>query len=268
MSQQISDLKSESVKFIKQMQSRYGLSLLDRTYGNIDEFTATIVAGLIRSNVTAEDFKSVREWLLTGLKPFVEYPPTLESLIQLSNLVKMFPITESIINLKDVWYRLDTEYSQKYGRFWRGESNYDQLSRERVWLHAFSEKQASPSEVKKVMSRIVESTIFRQYPPALDQFMDALSAVRYPDAPLVEEAWLLALSTQPGSPVHPLIKKTRGIVGAYDLRVNSNQRSIETQFKKIYRDLLEKQECEEITVKVEAVSAEYMSKEALIKMLG
>jgi hypothetical protein len=238
MTDDISELKAEASSFVKQMQARYSLSMLEKIYGTTDEYMVKVIAGLRRNGTSAEQLKNVREWLMTGLQPFIMFPPTVEALIQLGNLVTVFPVTPYTLSMQKPWYRLNMEFAQRYGNLWKGSDEFDLLHKERVWLNKFEEQAATPTEILQVMERITRSSVFRVYPPALEQFMDAILAVRHMDSPLIEDAWLLALSSQPGSDIHPLVKKARGIIGAFDMNAHYGNRAIEQRFKQIYRDMI------------------------------
>lgn len=231
------ELQSEAVKFSKQLLARYGLPLLQSRYGTADQCAVTVNASMIRNGTTANEFRAVREWLLRGLQPFLEYPPALEAIVQLVNLVKTYPISAHTNSLRDAWYRMDTEYGQRYGKMWKGDTPFDLLIKERVWLTEFEKKEVSSSELLQAMEMIITSTLFRTYPPKLEEFMGAVLAVRHRGAPLIEEAWLMALSSHIRSDIHPLVKKARGMVGAND--INLNPYASEKKFKKIYQGLLE-----------------------------
>lgn len=230
------ELQAECVRFSKQLLARYGLPLVQSKYESLDKCSMTVATGLAKNSTTAEEFKAVREWLLRGLQPFLEYPPTLEAVIQLSNLVKTYPITEYTNGMSDAWYRLNTEYGQRYGKLWKGEGGFDLLIKERVWLVEFEKTNASPPEVASAARRLTESTLFRVYPPKLEEFIGAILAVRSGGAPLIEEAWLMALDSHVGSELHPLVRKARGMVGAQE--INMNVSVSEKKFKKIYQELL------------------------------
>lgn len=229
-------LQTEAVGFSKQLLARYGLPLLQSKYESVDKCAMSIAVGLVKNNTTAEEFMAVREWLLQGLQPFLEYPPTLEAVIQLSNLVKAYPITDYTRGMAKAWYRLNTEYSQRYGKMWKGESPFDLLIKERVWLSECEKLQVSPDEMQRATQRLTQSTLFRTYAPKLEEFTGAVLAVRCSDAPLIEEAWLVAMASHVGSDIHPLVRRARGMVGA--LEINMHTAVSEKKFKKIYQELL------------------------------
>lgn len=231
-----SDLQAEAVKFSKQLLARYGLPLLQSKYESADKCAMSVTTGLAKNNTTADEFRAVREWLLRGLQPFLEYPPTLEAVIQLANLVKTYPITDYTLGMGDAWYRMNTEYGQRYGRMWKGEGAFDLLIKERVWLAECEKTLVTQGEMLGAMKRLTESTLFRTYPPKLEEFVGAVLAVRCSNAPLIEEAWLMALASHIGSEIHPLVKKARGMIGAVE--INLNVSASEKKFKKIYQDLL------------------------------
>lgn len=263
------ELQAEATSFVKQMQARYSLSMLEKIYGTTDEYLAKVIGGLLKNGTTAQQLKCVRQWLMTGLQPFIMFPPTVEALIQLATLVTAFPVTEYTLSMQKTWYRLNMEYAQRYGNLWKGSAEFDPLHKERVWLNKFEEENATPDEIAHVMERLTRSTLFRIYPPSLEQFMDALLAVRHMDAPLIEEAWLMALSSHPGSDIHPLVKKARGIIGAFDINASAQQgtRGVELRFKMLYRDLiLNKTPVEEENAEV--APPQYMAKEAILQFLG
>lgn len=263
----INELLAEGKHFVTQMQARYSLSMLEKIYGSTDEYLAKVVGGLMKNGTSAEQLKNVREWLATGLQPFILFPPTIEALIQLSSLVSAYPVTDYTLSMQKTWYRLNMEYGQRYSNLWKGSGEFDPLHKERVWLSTFEEAGATPDEISYVMERLTRSTVFRVYPPALEQFMDALLAVRHLDSPLIEEAWLMALSSHPGSDIHPLVKKARGIVGAFEINTSAQaNRGIEQRFKMIYRELiLNKTPLDVETPK--AAPAQYMDRAAILNFL-
>jgi hypothetical protein len=238
MTDDISELKAEASSFVKQMQARYSVSMLEKIYGTTDEYMVKVIAGLRRNGTTAEQLKSVREWLMTGLQPFIMFPPTVEALIQLGNLVTVFPVTTYTLSMQKPWYRLNMEFAQRYGNLWKGSEEFSLLHKERVWLNTFEEQGATAAELIQVMDKITRSSVFRVYPPALEQFMDGILSVRHMDSPLIEDAWLLAMSSQHGADIHPLVKKARGVIGVFDMNAQYGNRAIEQRFKQIYRDML------------------------------
>lgn len=260
-----SDLQTEAVKFSKQLLARYGLPLLQSKYESPDKCAMSVTTGLAKNNTTADEFRAVREWLLRGLQPFLEYPPTLEAVIQLANLVKTYPVTDYTLGMGDAWYRLNTEYGQRYGRMWKGESAFDLLIKERVWLAECEKTLVTQSEMLGAMRRLTESTLFRTYPPKLEEFMGSVLAVRCSNAPLIEEAWLMALAAHVGSEIHPLVKRARGMVGAVEINLHVSES--EKKFKKIYQDLLllnPQDEAEIVTI--EAPS--YLDKSDVLSIFG
>lgn len=259
------ELQTEAVRFSKQLLARYGLPLLQSKYGSPDECAITVITGLTRNRTSAEEFRAVREWLLRGLQPFLEYPPTLEAVIQLCNLVKTYPVTEYTLSMGDAWYRLNTEYGQRYGKMWKGESSFDLLIKERVWLTECEKLLVSPSELIGAMQRLTQSTLFRTYPPKLEEFMGAILAVRCAGAPLIEEAWLMALGSHTGSDIHPLVKRARGMIGAQE--INLNVSSSEKKFKKIYQELLILKPEAETGMEV-CETASYMDKNDVLSIFG
>jgi hypothetical protein len=259
-------LTQEATRFVNQMKARYGLPLLQKMYGNLDDFSATVSAGLVRGGVDHAEFKAVRDWLLEGLKPFVEYPPTLESLVHLVNLVKAYPLTVYSKSIKHVWFYIDSDYSHRYGRTWRGDNAFECLTKERVWISQFESVKATEIELRAALSRISESALFRNFAPSLEQFMDAISAVRFPDAPLVEEAWLIAISTQPGTPIHALVKKVRGVVGASELRTSVRDKDLEQNFKRLYRRMLSENNHDLSDIPEPAVEVQYANKEDVLRL--
>jgi hypothetical protein len=261
------ELQAEATRFVKQMQARYSLSMLEKIYGTTDEYLAKVIGGLLKNGTDASQLKSVRQWLMTGLQPFIMFPPTVEALIQLATLVTNYPVTDYTLSMQKTWYRLNMEYGQRYGNLWKGSGEFDPLHKERVWLSTFEEAGATPDEISYVMERLTRSTVFRVYPPAMEQFMDALLAVRHLDSPLIEEAWLMALSSHPGSDIHPLVRKARGIIGAFEINTSAQvNRGIEQRFKMIYREMLLKK----VPVDAEAPKAEpakYMDRASILSFL-
>lgn len=258
------DLIREAGVFLKQMKSRYGLSLISKTYDPVEEAEATIAAGLKRAGVRAIELQGVRQWLLVGLKPFAEYPPNIEALIQMASLLRSYPVTEYSKALRHDWNLLEFEYSQRYGHFWKGDTAYDILTRERVWLGHLEAIEARSEEFWQASHGLVELSQFRVYPPNLEQFLDAIKAIRK-GAPLVESAWLMALSHVPGMQAHPYVRKAMGMVGGHDLRVNSRERDVELRFKDSYRVLLNSPD----SVKdIETINAEPIAYESQETLLG
>lgn len=259
------ELQAEAVRFSKQLLARYGLPLLQSKYGSPDECAITVITGLARNNTTAEEFKAVREWLLRGLQPFLEYPPTLEAVIQLCTLVKTYPVTEYTTGMVEAWYRLNTEYGQRYGKMWKGENSFDLLIKERVWLTECEKLSVSTAEMLGAMQRLTQSTLFRTYPPKLEEFMGAILAVRCAGAPLIEEAWLMALGSHAGSEIHPLVKRARGMIGAQE--INMNVSASEKKFKKIYQDLLITGPIDSDEVQ-DSVAPSYLDKTDVLNIFG
>lgn len=229
-------LTEEAQKFTRQMSARYGENLIRSSYGNEAEFQASIVAGLKRSGISGHELAQVREWLLEGLKPFFRFPPNIESLVHLALLLRAYPRTEFDRRMRDVWYKIDRSLGQRYSKSWRDEHPLDGLEKERVWLTAFAAIGATHKELLETLQKTEQSGYFRSYPPTLDQFIDTLIAVRK-SVPMVEEAWTLALS-EGNEQIPAIVRKAKGMVGGYDLRVSGRNKEVEQRFKIYYRNLL------------------------------
>jgi hypothetical protein len=262
------ELQAEAGRFSKQLLARYGLPLLQSKYGSPDECAVTVTTGLTKNGTTAETFKSVREWLMKGLPQFLEFPPTLEALIQLSNLVNAYPITEYTVSMRDAWYRFNTECGQRYGKMWKGDGGFDLLTKERVWLSKCEESGVTPEEMLSALHRMINSTLFRIYPPSMEQFFSAVLAIRCAGAPLLEEAWIMAVSTHTGVGLHPLVRKAKGMIGA--LEINENMESAERKFKKIYQEFLSQGVIAEDRVddSTPVVERTYLDKEAVLRIFA
>lgn len=235
-------LGKECSRLSIQLQQRYGVSLFRKMFGEQATYADQCAQGFLRSRIDAVGVAGVREWLIQGLKPFAEYPPSMEMMIQMARIMKSYPMTPEQVQYNDFWFSLDAQYSQGYGRFWKSDQVFEGLQKERVWLTAFTELQATLEELNQALKKIKGCTVFRNYPPTLDQFKDAVLAVRKNDAPLVEEAWLLALSIRPGEPLHPMIVKARSKISAFELNNNSRDRETEQRFKTSYLGLLKSEE--------------------------
>lgn len=255
----------ECGRFIKQMLARYGLPLIKSSYGNTEEHIATMVAGLRKAGIEVQEFAAVRSWLLIGLKPFVEYPPSLEAVIQLSKLVGSYPVTTYCESIKNAWYRLDTDYSQRYGRLWLGDTGIDSLTRERVWMTEFEKMMATTAEIDEARARVTASSFFRNYPPTLEQFCDVFLAVRNGGAPTVEEAWAYAQTGMSAEYLHPLVRKAKGLSGGNDPKVVYSGKNFEAHFKKLYREMLASGETgkEKEVLKTKS----YLDRSELLRML-
>jgi len=254
----------------RQFLNRYGAAMFRKLYGEPATYATELSACLKRAGIAGPDAESLQRWLLTGIKAFAEYPPSFENLVQMGQLLKNFPFTEAQQGHLDFWRKLDALFSQNYGRMWRGaEGLIETLQRERIWLSNIEEVEASPSELEETLAKIRGCVAFRSYPPNLEQFRDALTALRSDDAPLVEEAWLQAISMKPGQTFHPLVKRARGTIGAFDLNVGERDRNSEMRFKQAYLELLksppehEHQDRNEI----KPAEAEYMDTASLLDCL-
>lgn len=262
-------LSAEIARFFTQMSRRYSSKILESTFGEDDKNRAANLLNTIRhGGVEATEFKALREWLKRGVKCFDEYPPGPESLIQLCTLVKQYPITEHTEQLTTAWYRLDTEYSQYYGRQWKGDGKHDALVKERVWLAKFEELEVTAPEILQAMSRISQSGFFRTYVPKFEEFVDTIYAIRCSDAPMVEEAWAEAVMGQAAAFAHPAVRRARGHIGAHDLRTRGYDRDVEQRFKSAYRNLLLNPELiEEYEDEPEKPTATYMGQDELVGLL-
>lgn len=229
-------LTQEAQRFTAQMTARYGENLIRSSYGNESEFQANIVMGLKRSGITGDELAEVRAWLIEGLKPFFRFPPNIESLVHLALLLRAYPRTDFDLKMKNAWYKIDRSFGQRYSKSWRDEHPLDTLEKERVWLSAFAVIEASEKELLETLLKIEQSGYFRSFPPTLDQFIDALIAVRK-SVPMVEEAWTLAL-TEGSEEIPSIVRKAKGKVGGYDLRVSGRNKDVEQRFKIHYRKLL------------------------------
>lgn len=261
-------LGKECSRLSIQLQQRYGASLFRKMFGEQATYADQCAQGFARSRIDAQGVAGVREWLIQGLKPFAEYPPSMEMMIQMARIMKSYPMTPDQVQYNDFWFSLDAQYAQGYGRFWKSEQVFEGLQKERVWLTAFGELQATLEELDRAMHKIKGCTVFRSYPPTLDQFKDAVLAVRKNDAPLVEEAWLLALSVRPGQPLHTMIVKARSKISAFELNNNSRDRETEQRFKTSYLGLLKsEEEVHQDVVDSPAIDIAYETPETLLQAL-
>ena len=232
------DMHNECRSLALQIERRYGSPMFRKMHGESSKYAEDCAVGFLRSNTSVIEIQNLRSWLMQGLKPFAEYPPNLEMMIQIGRIVKICPPTPRQSEMADFWYRLDAVFSQGYGRFWRMESPIEELPRERVWLSEFEKLDASVDELVAALESIQNSAVFRSYPPTLEQFKGALLSLRKGGAPLVEDAWLMALSIRPGQPLHPLIVKARSKISAFDLNQHGKIRENEQRFKIAYLTLL------------------------------
>lgn len=215
---------------------RYGSGLFTRTHGDFQEFPRILARVFSCADLNAQDALALADWLQKGVKALGDYPPNIETLMHLGQLIKSFPITEHQESLRSAWYALDTSFSQTYMKSWRSEKALDEVSRERVWLVALEQIKATSSEITLAKKALQDCGLFRQFPPSLEQFQDAIHAIRR-QAPLVEEAWLQALNRGHGQ-LHPLIIQVRSMVSAFDMNLHAKDRDTENRFKVAYRKLL------------------------------
>jgi len=223
----------------RQFLNRYGAAMFRKLYGEPATYATELSGCLKRVGITGPDAESLQRWLLTGIKAFAEFPPSFENMVQMGQLLKNFPFTPSQQENLDFWRKVDALFSQNYGRMWRGgEGLIETLQRERIWLTSIEEIGATRDELDATLAKVRACVAFRSYPPNLEQFSDALTALRRSDAPLVEEAWLQAISMKPDQNFHPLVKRARGTIGAFDLNVGERDRNSEMRFKQAYLELL------------------------------
>lgn len=215
---------------------RYGQALFNSQFTTTADFGKALSVVLSRAGLEAEDAAKLREWMQQGLKSFSSYPPTIETLLNMTFLVKSHPLSEYQRRMKHVWYALDVGYGQTYFKFWRSDNALEDLLKERIWLTLFDQMQVSEVEVSKVRDAIRQCGAFRQYPPSIEQFSDAILAVRQ-GAPIVEQAWLSAKSG-PSASLHPLVQQARASISSHDMNINSRDRDLEHHFKSQYRGLL------------------------------
>jgi hypothetical protein len=262
------ELSAEITNFFKHLEKRYSQNLLNLTYGEKVDFRAPILLNTLKNvGGKAHELKALREWLMRGIQCFEEYPPGPESVVQLCALIRQYPITEYTNQLVDAWRSLDAEFGQCYGRQWKSDARIDALTKERVWLHKFAEHKVSAAEILEAMSRLNNCGYFRTFMPKFDEFLDAVYAVRFPDAPLVEEAWGLATCQSP-EVAHAAVRRARGHVGGHELRIRGSDRDIEQRFKSYYRQLLLHPELvKEYEPDVEKPVAQYLSSEEILASL-
>ncbi len=260
------EMMKECNRFVSQMQARYGLALIKSSYGSAADFEATMAVGLTKCNIDESTLNSVRMWLMNGLAPFSEYPPTLEAVVQLSNLVKAYPINEYAKSISTEWFKLNSVYSHSYNKNWNGDTNLSLLTKERVWVNAFEKIQASSEEISEALRRLSATALFRNFPPTIDQFCDAILAVRM-KAPLVDEAWSLMFTNLGSVELHPLIKKARGLSKANDPRVTVSSQNVEDGFTQIYKELLSKSEDYDSEEILDKQPEEYIPQKELLSLL-
>lgn len=232
------EIQSESKKFYSMVQSRYGLAIVEGSYGKQNEFIATLAAGLRRAGVTPSEVAGAREWLITGLRPFSQFPPSIESLIQIGRMVGVYGYSTYAISMSRAWYVLDSGYIARYGRLWRTDGHLDDLLRERVWVAQFEELGVTAEDVGRAEKLIRNSESFRRFPPKIDQFSDAIQVARVGATYLVEDAWLHALAISAEKLTDPLVKAALGKVGGFEIRSGSNTRDYEAIFKGAYRKII------------------------------
>lgn len=254
----------------RQFLNRYGAAMFRKLYGEPGEYATQLAACLKRVGITGTDAESLQCWLLTGIKAFAEFPPSFENMVQMGQLLKNFPFTPAQQENLDFWRKVDALFSQNYGRMWRGgEGLIETLQRERIWLTSIEEIGASREELDATLAKVRACVAFRSYPPNLEQFSDALTALRTNDAPLVEEAWLQAISMKPGQTFHPLVKRARGTIGAFDLNVGERDRNTEMRFKQTYLELLRNPpaDLEQEDIPAAPVKAQYMDAASILDSL-
>ena len=232
------ELNKECKALATQIERRYGSPMFRKMFGDNEAYSKDCALGFIRSQIDAPTVLNVRTWLMQGLKPFSEYPPSLEMMISMGRTLKCYPVSEAQLEFTDFWYLLDAQFGQSYGRFWKSEVVIEGLQRERVWLSEFEAQDASDEELTKALMMIKESVLFRTYPPSLPQFKSALLSIRKGSAPLVEDAWLLAMTVRPGQPLHPLIVKARSKISTFDLNNNGKSWENQQRFQAAYLELL------------------------------
>lgn len=232
------NLSQACTNLTKQFLHRYGAPMFRKICGESSAYATEMSACFKRAGLTGQEISSLQAWLISGVKAFAEYPPTFEMMVQMGKMIKNFPITDAQLKHADFWLKVDAIFTQNYGRLWKVDNVIDSLQRERVWLGAFEEMDALPSEMENTLKMIRECVAFRSYPPSLEQFRDGLTALRSDNAPLVEDAWLQAISMRPGQAFHPLVKRARGSIGAFDLNVGERDRATEQRFKAVYLSLL------------------------------
>lgn len=265
-------LKEECTRFYKQCEARYGRSMIVKIYREEAEAVAGMVAGLARSRISAKDLLDVRTWLLMGLKPFVEYPPSQESLVQMASLLRQYPIEDAELTLRDSWYRLDTDYGYRYGKNWRGETGFQGLERERVWIADFMRHKVDAQEIQLAMNAIEDSGLFRLFSPMLDQFIDVIYAIRK-KYPMVEVAWHLSTNGRSLDAEHPVVRRVAGITGVRSRSQAGFDRDLEARFKSTYRNILRDTTLQAIGHQDEAFGnmeekVEMASPEEVIQALG
>lgn len=215
---------------------RYGQALFNSQFTSTADFGKALSVVLSRAGLESEDAAKLREWMQQGLKSFSSYPPPIETLLNLCFLVKSHPLSEHQRRMKHVWYALDVAYGQTYFKFWRSDNALEELMKERVWLTHFDKMKAAEIEVNQAQEAIRQCGAFRQYPPSIEQFCDAILAVRQ-NVPIVEEAWLSAKTAQ-SRDLHPLVQQARACISSHDMNMNARDRDLEHRFKSIYRGLL------------------------------
>lgn len=229
-------LEKACQKIATGLSIRYGSGLFTRTHGDFQEFPRILARVFSCADINAQDALVLATWLQKGVRALGDYPPNIETLMHLGQMIKAFPPTEHQETLRNAWYGLDTSFSQTYMKSWRSDKALDEVSRERVWLNALERIGADAGEIAQAQKAIHDSGLFRQFPPSLEQFQDAIHAIRC-QAPLVEEAWLEALNRGHNA-LHPLIVQARSLMSAFDMNMNSKDRDTENRFKVAYRKLL------------------------------
>lgn len=213
---------------------RYGSTLFLKTHESVETFAASLAKVFSRAGVDAETTEALAVWLQGGLRQFSEFPPQIEVLLHLAYLIRSYPVTEDQRSLAASWYSLDTEYSQLY--FTWKDRPLDEIARERVWLTKLAEISASQHEIQEAKKAILDSGMFRQYPPTIEQFKDAILAIRK-NAPIAEVAWIEATSRRVSQ--NPYVTAARSQIGTHDLTVHSNNRDVEARFIAAYRAALQ-----------------------------
>lgn len=249
-----------------QFNHRYGARLFRSSCGEPEKYATELSACFKRTGLTGAEISSLQGWLVTGIKAFAEYPPSFEMMVQMGKLLRNFPITPAQRELYDFWLKLDTLFIQNYGRLWKIDGTLDQLQKERVWLTTLEEMGASLEELQLCLNKIKFCVAFRSYPPNLEQFKDALIALRSSNAPLVEDAWLQAIALKNNQELHPLVRRARGAIGAFDLNVGERDRATEQRFKLIYIELLRNppQESERLAPEGKSQAPQYVNPEDIL----
>ncbi|MBB4861345.1 hypothetical protein HNP46_000156 [Pseudomonas nitritireducens] len=230
-------LLAEAAKLYKHFTTRYNIKLVEDQLGVSNTYLPNLVAELVFAGITLETLIQLREWMGTGLAPFVKFPPSMETVVQLAGTVQCYPYNEYAKSVRQAWAHVDVKFGVCYAR-WKTEMSIESLVRERVWIADLESMSATPEEIRQAEHAITNCPTFRVFAPNSTQFLDAVQASRR-GVPIIEEAWFSAISAHSGTDLHPLVRKAIGRAGGFEKRENGKStRELEERFKAMYRTWL------------------------------